>query len=72
MVNSSIQVCTHFKGCLSCSAFDQLVAAYVEQCEALVEGGVDILMVETIFDTANAKVRTLNHLMLEAWLLICT
>ena len=37
-------------------AFDELVTAYGQQCEALVEGGVDILMVETIFDTANAKV----------------
>lgn len=35
--------------------FDQLVESYREQCEALVEGGVDILMVETIFDTLNAK-----------------
>ena len=38
------------------TAFDELVAAYGEQAEALVEGGIDILMVETIFDTANAKV----------------
>ena len=38
------------------TAFDELVAAYREQAEALVEGGIDILMVETIFDTANAKV----------------
>ena len=36
------------------TAFDELVAAYGEQAEALVEGGIDILMVETIFDTANA------------------
>ncbi|RJX31582.1 MAG: methionine synthase [Oxalobacter sp.] len=35
--------------------FDELVAAYLEQTRALVEGGVDILMVETIFDTLNAK-----------------
>ena len=35
--------------------FDQLVAAYLEQTRALVEGGVDILMVETIFDTLNCK-----------------
>ncbi|WP_180683113.1 homocysteine S-methyltransferase family protein [Tepidicella baoligensis] len=35
--------------------FDQLVAAYEEQVEALVEGGVDLLLVETIFDTLNAK-----------------
>ena len=35
--------------------FDQLVNAYLEQTRALVEGGVDILMVETIFDTLNCK-----------------
>jgi 5-methyltetrahydrofolate--homocysteine methyltransferase len=35
--------------------FDELVAAYTEAVQALVEGGVDILMVETIFDTLNAK-----------------
>ena len=35
--------------------FDQLVAAYLEQTQGLVEGGVDILMVETIFDTLNCK-----------------
>ena len=35
--------------------FDELAAAYQEQVEALIEGGVDVLMVETIFDTLNAK-----------------
>ncbi|WP_411270473.1 homocysteine S-methyltransferase family protein [Alteromonas sp. CYL-A6] len=35
--------------------FDQLVAAYEESAEALIEGGVDIIMLETIFDTLNAK-----------------
>lgn len=35
--------------------FDQLVDAYYEQAKALVEGGSDILLVETIFDTLNAK-----------------
>ena len=35
--------------------FDQLVAAYEEQTDALMDGGVDMLMVETIFDTLNAK-----------------
>jgi len=35
--------------------FDQLVTAYLEQTRALVEGGADILMVETIFDTLNCK-----------------
>ena len=35
--------------------FDALVEAYSEQIEALCEGGVDILLIETIFDTLNAK-----------------
>ncbi|HEY0535791.1 MAG TPA: homocysteine S-methyltransferase family protein, partial [Actinoplanes sp.] len=35
--------------------FDQVKAAYAEQIEALVEGGVDLLLIETIFDTLNAK-----------------
>jgi 5-methyltetrahydrofolate--homocysteine methyltransferase len=35
--------------------FDQLVNAYLAQARALVEGGADILMVETIFDTLNCK-----------------
>ncbi|HYD78133.1 homocysteine S-methyltransferase family protein [Ramlibacter sp.] len=35
--------------------FEQLRAAYYEQVEALVEGGVDLLLLETIFDTLNAK-----------------
>jgi 5-methyltetrahydrofolate--homocysteine methyltransferase len=35
--------------------FDQLVEAYAEQTEALLEGGVDLILVETIFDTLNAK-----------------
>ncbi|MGI8974819.1 MAG: methionine synthase, partial [Gaiella sp.] len=35
--------------------FDDVVAAYAEQIEGLVEGGVDLLIVETIFDTLNAK-----------------
>lgn len=35
--------------------FDKLVEAYTEQVEALVDGGVDVLLVETIFDTLNAK-----------------
>ena len=36
-------------------SFEQLRAAYSEQVEALVEGGSDVLLVETIFDTLNAK-----------------
>jgi 5-methyltetrahydrofolate--homocysteine methyltransferase len=35
--------------------FDQLVDAYAAQAKALIDGGVDVLMVETIFDTLNAK-----------------
>lgn len=35
--------------------FDQLVETYYEQIKGLVEGGVDILLVETVFDTLNAK-----------------
>jgi 5-methyltetrahydrofolate--homocysteine methyltransferase len=35
--------------------FETLRAAYYEQVEALVEGGSDVLLVETIFDTLNAK-----------------
>ena len=35
--------------------FDQVKNAYREQVEALIEGGVDVLLVETIFDTLNAK-----------------
>lgn len=36
-------------------SFDEVTAAYYEQVEGLVEGGVDALLVETIFDTLNAK-----------------
>ncbi|MDX1971776.1 MAG: methionine synthase [Candidatus Sumerlaeia bacterium] len=35
--------------------FDQLVEAYAEQTRGLMDGGVDIILVETIFDTLNAK-----------------
>ncbi|HUX57756.1 MAG TPA: methionine synthase [Bacteroidales bacterium] len=35
--------------------FDDLVRAYFEQAEGLIDGGVDILMVETIFDVLNCK-----------------
>ncbi|HEM8294795.1 TPA: methionine synthase [Providencia stuartii] len=35
--------------------FDQLVAAYRESTRSLVKGGVDLIMIETIFDTLNAK-----------------
>ena len=36
-------------------SFDDLVAAYKEQAQGLIDGGVDLLLVETIFDTLNAK-----------------
>ena len=36
-------------------SFDELAAAYGEAVTALVEGGVDLLLVETVFDTLNAK-----------------
>ena len=56
--------------------FEELVDAYSEQARALLDGGVDLLLVETIFDTANAKadlyaiktlfeVRTQAHLLRE-------
>lgn len=35
--------------------FDELVIAYKEQTKGLIEGGVDAIMIETIFDTLNAK-----------------
>jgi 5-methyltetrahydrofolate--homocysteine methyltransferase len=35
--------------------FDELVAAYSEQARGLIEGGVDLLLIETVFDTLNAK-----------------
>ena len=35
--------------------FDEVVAAYTEQIRGLVDGGADLLLVETIFDTLNAK-----------------
>ena len=36
-------------------SFDEVAEAYYEQVKALVEGGVDLLLIETIFDTLNAK-----------------
>lgn len=35
--------------------FDEVAAAYTEQIKGLIDGGVDILLIETIFDTLNAK-----------------
>jgi len=37
------------------TSFDDLRAAYAEQAEALIQGGVDLLLVETVFDTLNCK-----------------
>ena len=36
-------------------SYDQLVGAYLEQARGLVDGGADVLLIETIFDTLNAK-----------------
>jgi 5-methyltetrahydrofolate--homocysteine methyltransferase len=36
-------------------SFDEVASAYYEQVKALAEGGVDLLLIETIFDTLNAK-----------------
>ena len=36
-------------------SFDEAVAAYYEQIKGLVEGGIDLILIETIFDTLNAK-----------------
>ena len=35
--------------------FDQLVEAYTEQANALIQGGIDLFLLETITDTLNAK-----------------
>jgi 5-methyltetrahydrofolate--homocysteine methyltransferase len=36
-------------------SFDELVAAYKEQVRGLIDGGADLLLIETVFDTLNAK-----------------
>ena len=44
--------------------FDQVRASYAEQVRGLLDGGVDVILIETIFDTLNAKaaiVATLDH-----------
>ena len=51
---SSISTDIDNPGARGCS-YDGLVAAYGEQVRGLLDGGVDILLVETIFDTLNAK-----------------
>ena len=43
--------------CCVVLAFEELVQSYSVQAKGLLDGGADILMVETIFDTANAKVQ---------------
>lgn len=35
--------------------FDQIVAVYYEQAQALIDGGVDLILIETVFDTLNCK-----------------
>ena len=35
--------------------FDEIVDVYVEQCRALIEGGADFILIETVFDTLNCK-----------------
>ena len=37
------------------TSFNEVYAAYAEQAAALADGGVDLLMIETIFDTLDAK-----------------
>ena len=39
-------------------SFDQLVEAYRESTRALIKGGADLIMIETVFDTLNAKAAT--------------
>ena len=46
--------------------FDQLTAVYREQIEALAEGGVDFILIETVFDTLNAKAAIAATLQAEA------
>ena len=55
--NQTKQKICHFKAhfIIHISAFDELVTAYTEQARGLLDGGCDVLLVETIFDTANSK-----------------
>jgi len=46
--------------------FDELTAVYKEQAAALVEGGVDFILIETVFDTLNAKAGVMAVKELEA------
>ncbi len=48
--------------------FEELVAAYTEASAALIEGGADVLLIETVFDTLNAKAAIYAYLeLVEAW-----
>lgn len=58
---------TNRTNCFFFLAFDQLVESYAEQARGLLDGGSDVLMVETIFDTANAKV---NRTHVSVWLIV--
>ena len=54
------------------TSFDELVIAYKQATHALLEGGVDTILIETIFDTLNAKaaifaVKEVEHELREAW-----
>ena len=42
------------------ATYDELVAAYADQVRGLLDGGADLLLVETIFDTLNAKPPSLH------------
>ena len=42
-------------------SFDELAEAYAEQARGLIEGGVDLLLIETVFDTLNAKAAGLRR-----------
>ncbi len=46
--------------------FDELTAVYKEQAAALIEGGVDFILIETVFDTLNAKAGIMACKQLEA------
>ncbi|MCR9246822.1 MAG: methionine synthase [bacterium] len=43
------------------ATFDELYASYREQIEGLVEGGVDLILIETIFDTLNSKAAVMAY-----------
>ena len=63
--------------------FPEVVTAYEEQARGLLDGGADLLLVETIFDTLNAKVRACVgawgcvgawvrvHVRVRVWLYVC-